>query len=66
MIASFEHSTGNTAPEAAPDERLLRRLVWLAQLIQENGAGEYIVTFKQDGSLTVKRPRRPLEFHYAG
>jgi hypothetical protein len=59
----------NTAPPAVTagtDDRLARLLVWLGELIQQNGAGEYIVNVAQDGHVTVKRPRKPLEFHYGG
>lgn len=60
----------NTAPPptpvAVPDDQLQRLLAWIGQLIQENGTGEYIVTVALDGHVTVKRPRKPLEFHYAG
>lgn len=66
MIASFEHSAATSVQPPPPDEKLLHRLVWLAELIQQNGIGEYIVTIRQDGSITVKRPRKPLEFHYGG
>lgn len=45
---------------------MLRLLTWLGELIQENGTGEYIVNVARDGSVTVKRPRKPLEFHYGG
>ena len=67
MSVSMEYSdaAANTAPLVL-NEKLLRRLVWLAGLIEENGTGEYIVTIRSDGAITVKRPRRPLEFHYAG
>lgn len=61
--------TLNTAPPAVktpPDEHMLRLLAWLGELIQSNGAGEYIVNVAQDGHVTVKRPRKPLEFHYGG
>lgn len=60
--------TLNTPPPAAPaqDDRLARLLAWLGELIQQNGAGEYIVTVAADGHVTVKRPRKPLEFHYGG
>lgn len=50
----------------AMDDRMARLLVWLGELIQQNGAGEYIVSVAQDGHVTVKRPRKPLEFHYGG
>lgn len=50
----------------AVDDRTARLLVWLGELIQQNGAGEYIVSVAQDGHVTVKRPRKPLEFHYGG
>lgn len=67
MNATFEHSAAVSVQRSLPlDQRLSLQLMWLAQLIQENGSGEYIVTIKQDGGITVKRPRRPLEFHYAG
>ena len=59
----------NTAPPAvnpAPDDKLVKVLVWLGELIQSNGAGEYIVNVAADGHVTVKRPRKPLEFHYGG
>ena len=60
----------NTAPPAAPvavaDDKLQRLLAWIGELIQENGTGEYIVTVAADGHVTVKRPRKPLEFHYGG
>lgn len=54
----------NVAP--AMDDRMARLLAWLGELIQQNGAGEYIVSVAQDGHVTVKRPRKPLEFHYGG
>ena len=53
-------------PELALDDRMAGLLVWLGELIQQNGAGEYIVSVAQDGHVTVKRPRKPLEFHYGG
>lgn len=49
-----------------PDEKLTRLLTWVGELIRENGTGEYILTVAADGHVTVKRPRKPLEFHYAG
>ncbi len=39
-------------------------LTWLAELIQEHGPGEYMVHLRADGSVTVKRPRKPLEFEW--
>ena len=60
----------NTAPPAVPvtvpDDKLQRLLAWIGELIQENGTGEYIVTVAKDGHVTVKRPRKPLEYHYGG
>lgn len=56
----------NTPAAPAHDDRLPRLLAWLGELIQQNGAGEYIVTVAADGHVTVKRPRKPLEFHYGG
>lgn len=63
----------NTPPGAAPyptnlamDDRMARLLVWLGELIQQHGAGKYVVIVHSDGSVTVQRPRNPLEFHHAG
>lgn len=61
----------NTPPAKATgvltiDDRTARLLVWLGELIQKNGPGEYIVRIGQDGQATVKRPQKPLEFHYGG
>lgn len=39
-------------------------LDWLDQLIDEHGPGEYLVRVRADGSVLVKRPRKPLEFEY--
>jgi len=39
-------------------------LDWLDKLIDEHGAGEYVVRVRADGSVLVKRPRKPLEFEY--
>lgn len=60
--------TLNTPPPAAPaqDDRLARLLAWLGELIQEHGTGDYIVTVHADGSVLVKRPRKPMEFKYGG
>lgn len=58
----------NTTPvsvKPTPD-KLALLLLWLGELIQEHGTGEYIVTVAHDGHVTVKRPRKPLEFHYGG
>ena len=49
-----------------PSAKLDMVLAWLGALIQEHGAGEYIVSVAADGHVTVKRPRKPLEFHYGG
>ncbi len=49
-----------------PDEKLQRLLEWVGELIRENGTGEYILVVAADGHVTVKRPRKPLEFHYGG
>lgn len=37
---------------------------WLDELIREHGAGEYLVQVRADGSVVVKRPRKPLEFEW--
>lgn len=50
----------------AVDDRTARLLVWLGELIQQNGTGKYILIVASDGSVTVQRPRKPLEFHHAG
>jgi hypothetical protein len=39
-------------------------LHWLGDLVAVHGAGEYVVRVRVDGSVTVKRPRRPLEFDW--
>lgn len=39
-------------------------LHWLGELVAAHGAGEYVVRVRVDGSVTVKRPRKPLEFDY--
>jgi len=39
-------------------------LAWLLELIETHGAGEYLLTVRSDGSVRVKRPRKPLEFHF--
>lgn len=39
-------------------------LAWLAQLMEEHGTGEYLVLLRADGSVTVKRPRKPMEFEW--
>ncbi len=49
------------APGAGPGAPFL---AWLDQLIQEHGPGEYLVQVRADGSVMVKRPRKPLEFEW--
>jgi hypothetical protein len=50
--------------EARGEERPTLFLAWLDQLIQEHGPGEYLVQVRADGSVVVKRPRKPLEFEW--
>ena len=54
----------STAAPDAPDARLDALLTWLGTLIREHGTGEYLLQVKADGSVTVKRPRKPLEYEW--
>ena len=59
----------NTVPSTVglvADDEMMRLLSWPGELIQQNGPGEYIVNVARGGHVTVKRPRKPLEFHYGG
>ena len=53
-----------TAVNDQSDERLDALLAWIGDLIQEHGAGEYILQVRADMSVVVKRPRKPLEFEW--
>lgn len=46
------------------DSERAQFLAWLDDLIREHGAGEYLVQVRADGSVVVKRPRKPLEFEW--
>lgn len=39
-------------------------LDWLKRIVEEHGAGEYIVNVGVDGSVFVKRPQKPLRFDW--
>jgi hypothetical protein len=39
-------------------------LAWLAQLVREQGSGEYHLHVRPDGRVTVKRPRPMLQFSW--
>ncbi len=41
-------------------------LAWFGELVSVHGPGEYVLRIRLDGSVTVKRPRKPLEFDYRG
>lgn len=51
-------------PDNAPARVDPTWLHWLGELVAAHGAGEYVVRVRVDGSVTVKRPRRPLEFDW--
>ena len=53
-----------TAVSDPSDQRLDALLVWIGDLIREHGAGEYLLQVRADGSVVVKRPRKPLEFEW--
>lgn len=54
----------STAVPDPADARLDALLTWLGTLIREHGTGEYLLQVKPDGSVTVKRPRKPLEYEW--
>jgi hypothetical protein len=53
-----------TAVSDPSDQRLDALVVWIGDLIREHGAGEYLLQVRADGSVVVKRPRKPLEFEW--
>ena len=53
-----------TAVSDTSDQKLDALLTWLGELIREHGAGEYLLQVRADGSVVVKRPRKPLEFEW--
>ncbi len=53
-----------TAVSDPADQRLDALLAWIGDLIREHGAGEYLLQVRADGSVVVKRPRKPLEFEW--
>jgi hypothetical protein len=57
-------SASNCLPRLTADSERAQFLAWLNELIREHGAGEYLVQVRADGSVVVKRPRKPLEFEW--
>lgn len=53
-----------TATAPLCNEKMNVFLSWFAELMDEHGPGVYEVTVRKDGSVTVKRPRKPLEFEW--
>lgn len=57
-------SVSNCLQRLTADSERAQFLAWLNELIREHGAGEYLVQVRADGSVVVKRPRKPLEFEW--
>ena len=54
----------NCWPPSTVDSERARFLAWLGDLIAEHGPGEYLVQVRANGSVVVKRPRKPMEYEW--